>query len=323
MDNIEFFDLFESNDVIIIDDLLFLTPELIQFLKYTVHHKNLIVFLITQNLIGDKLFALTYLIHNIVLILRSSAAVRIALELLQRFFIANDTKLYLKNIISKAEREKSIISLKLNSVASYKGLGSKILCFSNLEHLVKDNFCLAFPELGFMDQFEGLNFDPNTLDQNQLVLVPAKYIIRKPKIENSCSKEAQWADMVTSLNQDIESNFPYKKWNICKALTREMLKNEDICISADFRLILLKDKPYQIPFIDFLHVASRKQGPSEMIVNYLQFVPLMQVLLKNNLPQTLIINKMLLDSAINKRSRSQSGFSQKSTSARHQYGKLL
>ena len=193
------------NDVIIIDDLLFLTPELIQFLKYTVHHKNLIVFLITQNLIGDKLFALTYLIHNIVLILRSSAAVRIALELLQRFFIANDTKLYLKNIISKAEREKSIISLKLNSVASYKGLGSKIL--------------------GFMDQFEGLNFDPNTLDQNQLVLVPAKYIIRKPKIENSCSKEAQWADMVTSLNQDIESNFPYKKWNICKALTREMLKN--------------------------------------------------------------------------------------------------
>ena len=100
LDDIEFFDLFESNDVIIIDDLLFLTPELIQFLKYTVHHKNLIVFLITQNLIGDKLFALTYLIHNIVLILRSSAAVRIALELLQRFFIANDTKLYLKNIIS-------------------------------------------------------------------------------------------------------------------------------------------------------------------------------------------------------------------------------
>ena len=210
LDDLDNVDFFESGTCIVIDDLLFTTPQLIHFLKYTVHHKNLTCFLITQNLIGDKLYGLTYLVHNIILILKANSAVRLALELLHRFYISNDTKSYLRGIISKAERDKSIICLKLNAVASYQGPGSTIICYSRLEHLVKDLYCLAFPELGFMEEFQSLNFDPTSVDDNQLILVPAKYVIKMNENKATvCAKEEIWKSMVSSLNDDIEHNFIY------------------------------------------------------------------------------------------------------------------
>ena len=115
LDNAEYFC---EADCVIIDDLLTLTPSVLKFIKYNIHHQNLTCFLLTQSLIADKLYSLTYLVHNLVLFFNTSSASRTVLELLHQFFISSQTKDYLRQIISSAEKDQSIVCIKLNRVAS-------------------------------------------------------------------------------------------------------------------------------------------------------------------------------------------------------------
>lgn len=284
--------LLEEKDCVIIDDLLYLTPGVIKLLKYSTHHQNLTCFVLTQSILGDKLFSLTRLVHNLILLFNTSAATRIVLEILPKYFISNQTKTYLKTIVAEAERNKSILLLKLNSVASFT---SKILCYSQLERLVSDFYCLAYPDLQHMDEFQRKGIDLTNVPGDQLVIVPARYVIQQKNIEGKCTAEEKWSELVKSLNEDIENVFKFSKWTHCKSLAREILKNEDICISSDYRLILIKNKPrFQVPFIDFLAIATRKHAPTENATKYYYLAPLMTVLKQNNLPESLIHNKLLL-----------------------------
>lgn len=294
-------DIFLEGDLIIIDDLLTATPELINFLKYTVHHKHLTCFVIIQSLIGDKLFCLLYLVHNLVLFLSTSSASRTIQELLSRFFISVAVKNIIKSVVTDANASKSIVSLKLNGVASHRGPSSDILLWSKLEKLFSENYCLAFAEPSVMEQFESISFDASQMNPNQLVLAPARFLksINKTDLEvnPACSKEQNWNEMILNLNEDIESNFEYKKWSKVKSLSREILKNEQLCVTADGRLILIKEKPkYQFPFLDFLMISTRKHGPGENEEKYYIYAPLMRILLNNHLPHSLIANKNLLNS---------------------------
>lgn len=304
----------QQGDLVILDDVITPTPGLIKLLKYSAHHQDATVFVVTQSLIGDRLYALTYLAHFVVLLLNTSAASRIGVELLQRFFLAADTKKYLKIILSEAEKHKSTVVLKLNSIASAHSVLSQILCFSQVEKLFTLSYCLVHPELGFMDQFEegGLNLEG--VDDSQLILVPARYVIKKQERlpDEKCINKESWDDFVTSLNSDIEITFPYKKWSSVKALTREILKNNQLCISNDYRQIILKSNPnYKVNILDFLQVATRKPGPHESFDKFIVYKPLMSTLLAANIPSSFILNKHLLDVASQSRKR-QNGRLQKS-----------
>jgi len=324
LDNTEYFC---DADCVIIDDLLTLTPSVLKFIKYNIHHQNLTCFLLTQSLIADKLYSLTYLVHNLVLFFNTSSASRTVLELLHRFFISSQTKDYLRQIISSAEKDQSIVCIKLNRVASYKGSARDILAFSKLERLDTKEYCEAFPDIGRMEDFQTLKFDPSKLDPNQMVLIPARFVKPLEKEDMNtvgCTAQDNWDNMVKTLSDDIESNFKYSKWANAKALTREILRNDSVCISADYRLILLKDKSrFQIPFLDFLMVACRKPGPSENLDRYAEYEPLMKVLLQNNAPTSLFVNKLLLQTPLNKRAKPNRHISLKHNSFKHRNGRFL
>jgi len=296
-------DWLEEGDLVILDDVLRLTPGIVTLLKYSAHHRGATVFVVTQSLIGDRLYALTYLVHYCVLLLHTSTAARVAVELLQRFFVAADTKRYLRGIVSEAEKLKSIVVLKLNPVASAPPLLNRVLCFSRVDQLAQANFCLAHPELAYMDElFE--NFQRRALDDvpdQQLVLVPAGVLKKQPaavaEVDDShapCTKEQHWDELNASLNSDIETVFPMRRWVTAKALTREILKNPNLCISHDFRQILLNEHPNLCyNFIDFLQVAVRKAGPNEDARQTAHYLPLVKVLLAANIPRTFLINRQL------------------------------
>jgi len=299
-------DWLEEGDLIILDDLLQLTPGVIKLLKYSAHHRNATVFVVTQSLIGDRLYALTYLVHYCVLLLHTSTAGRVAVELLQRFFVSADTKRYLRDIISVAEKQQSVVVLKLNPVASAPRLASRVLCFSRVERLASERYCLVHPELAFMEELNE-TFSPLALEgvpDHQLVLVPAGFVKKKSDApvaddegaeHRDCPKEKLWAELNVSLNSDIEAIFAYKKWVAAKSLAREVLKNPRLCISHDFRQIIVKDHPkLAFNFIDFLQVAVRKAGPNEDAQAVSQYRPLVEVLLAEHIPRSFLVNRHLL-----------------------------
>ena len=102
--------------------------------------------------------------------------------------------------------------------------------------------------------------------------------------------------MALFLEKEIERSFPLKRWGPAKNLTRELLRCNDLCVSSDFRTVFLRSRPKtQFSVIDFLNVATRKAGPAERGSDkVLAFRPLVNILVKHHLPETFIVNRLLL-----------------------------
>jgi len=117
----------------------------------------------------------------------------------------------------------------------------------------------------------------------------------------ACLKEKrrQWADLNAFLKREIEESFPVRRWVPARNLTREILRCKEICVTPDRRQVFVHARPKQrFSIIDFLSLATRKSGPGEQESDKVRaYAPLVNILLKNNVPETYFINRLLLSAA--------------------------
>ena len=309
----DFETLLEPNDLLILDDLLQLSDPVEFIIKYGAHHFQLAsVFIVTQSCLGSPLYSLIRSVHNVVLLFGNSATTRLAQHLVQSFFLCTDTKTYLKNIFGLAEKHQDIVVLKLNAVASYRP-HSAILALTNIERSFNSFYCFAYPELNHLETMEhktvGFRARMPALEgerlQEAFVLLPASRVQEEATpsadtAESDClkDKQKQWNDMATFLETEIESTFPFKKWNAAKNLAREILRCNELCISGDFRTVSIRDRPkMKFSIVDFLAAASRKPGPGELADKVALYRPLVLVLLRHDVPHAFFVNKLMLSSS--------------------------
>lgn len=306
----------QPRDILILDDILKVNEDIEFILKFGAHHYTLTsVFIVTQSCMSSPLYSLLSSVHSVILIFGNSTTARLAHHLVNFFFFCPDTKKYLKSIFALAEKQHDIVILKLNTIASHP-FHSKVLAFTQIAALfVKQPqvpFCLLYPELNYIESLmmsmpESMVADLPLEDEHlneAFVLVPISRV-RKLKQQTDGQKdnericgsamEEHWNEFNQYLTTEIKSTFPVRRWNPAFNLAREMLRCTDFCISSDFRTISIKQKPNQVfSIIDFLNACSRKAGPGETREKVQHYKPLVQVLLKNNIPKTFIINKLLL-----------------------------
>ena len=318
----DFTTILQPNDILILDDVLQINEDIQFIVKYGCHHYSLAaVFVVTQSCLSSPLYSLIGACHNLILLFGNTATTRLAQHLVQAFFLCPDTKAYLKAIFGIAEKQQDTVVLKLNSIASNR-LHSRILALTRVQGLFAANcsdqhssppFCFVYPELNHWEHLSqtmsnSIMGDLSLEDggphlKEAFVLLPASRVRQQDLGEHSegsgklCANEKQkkWNEMALYLEHEIESTFPLKKWNAAKNLTREILRCNELCISTDFRSVFISNKPRSsYAIIDFLHAAIRKSGPNELPEKVAMYRPLVQVLLKHNVPHAFILNKLML-----------------------------
>ena len=298
----------EKNTLLILDDILKLNDDIEFIVKYGAHHFSLAsVFIVTQSCLSSPLYSLVGSVHNIVLLFGNTATTRLVQHLIQSFFLCFDTKKYLKSILGLAEKTQDIVILKLNSIASHR-LHSTVLAITHVRHLLDSlPYCIVYPEIGHLESLKNkmprsasahVPITDEYLDE-AFVLLPASQVKHIPDNEDEkplChdEKEAKWVKMSALLEEEIQSAFSYKRWNAAKNIAREMLLCNQLCVSENARLVSIEGKPKVYSMIDFLNVVTRKAGPGESSQKVAEYKPLIQVLLKNNMPHSFVINKLLL-----------------------------
>ena len=294
----------EGNEIVILDDVVFLNDIILYFITYAANHLNVVVFVITQSCLSNKLFELIYKVHTVTLIFKNSSSVRLAQHLLSHFFLATETKSYLKNIFALAQQRKHVLILKLNTIASSSKTYKSILAFGNIEQLFHptNKYCIVFPEVGDAEELAStasLMDLQSSVDGNDFVLIQAKHVkdtTEATPTEKVCSKQSQWQQMNESIRTEIQSTFPVKKWSSVLNLFREILRVKEFCISNDFRQILIRNhKKSQVSIIDFLTVATRRSHSKEGSEKYSAFVPFVRLLLKIRVPISYIKNAKLVE----------------------------
>lgn len=303
----------QANDLLILDDTLQLNESILYVCKYGCHHFKLAsVFVVTQSCLGSPLYSLIGAVHNLVLLFGNSSTTRLAQHLVQHFFLCSDTKTYLKSIFGLAEKSQSTVVLKLNAVASYRP-STQILALTDVQQLFHSTLphCWAYPELNHQETMQNNmnNYQaemPDTLEGQHLneafVLLPASRVKKVPAVpasQDECLKdeEKKWNDMSRFLEMEIESTFPFKKWNAAKNLARNLLRCNALCITLDYRNVFIREKPkLSFSIVDFLMAACRKAGPGETADKVSMYKPLVQVLLKHHVPTAFFLNKLMLPS---------------------------
>jgi len=126
--------LFSPGDVVILDDLQTLTKSVEHLINYGAHHYQLVVFVVTQTCLGSPLYSLLKPVHNVVLLFANNSASNLARHVKNAFFLSSDTREYLGRIFAHAEKNKSTVVLKINSVAT-SAIHRSVLAFSGVEGL--------------------------------------------------------------------------------------------------------------------------------------------------------------------------------------------
>jgi hypothetical protein len=113
-------------------------------------------------------------------------------------------------------------------------------------------------------------------------------------------KRQQWIKLNTFLKQEIEDSFPVRRWVPARNLMKGVLRCKELCVTPDYRKVFVKAHPkWQFGIIDFLALASRKAGPGEQESEKVRaYRPLVNILLKNNVPETFFVNRLLLEAAV-------------------------
>jgi hypothetical protein len=126
--------LFSPGDMVILDDLQTLTKSVEHLINYGAHHYQLVVFVITQTCLGSPLYSLLKLVHNVFLLFANNLASNLARHIKNALFLSADTREYLGRIFAQAEKNKSTVVLKINSVAT-SATHRSVLAFSGVEGL--------------------------------------------------------------------------------------------------------------------------------------------------------------------------------------------
>ena len=277
----EFEDVVERGDVVILDDLLILSEAVHHLVNYAAHHYNLTVFIVTQSCLASPLYSLVSSVHNIVLFFKNSSTLRLAHHLLHQYFYCSATKKYLRDIFAQAERDKCILVLKINCVATSPH-HKAVLAYSHIESLFADPaatsppHCRVYPELGYREAFmeetalrkikmpAKLAASLHASGDDTFILVPARNVLvqeeeeeedkdedeeegAKKRKKGAACLQREWEEMVEFLEAEIESSFPFKRWIHAKNLLRELLRCPDLCITADYKLCFIKDHKRKNP----------------------------------------------------------------------------
>ena len=301
----EFEDVVERGDVVILDDLLILSEAVHHLVNYAAHHYNLTVFIVTQSCLASPLYSLVSSVHNIVLFFKNSSTLRLAHHLLHQYFYCSATKKYLRDIFAQAERDKCILVLKINCVATSPH-HKAVLAFSHIESLFADPaatsppppHCRVYPELGYREAFmeetalrkikmpAKLAASLHASGDDTFILVPARNVLVQEEEEEEEKEEddeegatgkekrkkgaaclqREWEEMVEFLEAEIESSFPFKRWIHAKNLLRELLRCPDLCITADYKLCFIKDHKRKNP--TSVKVSKKAMGATVKHVHF-------------------------------------------------------
>jgi len=297
IDNVR--DVSSAKQVVILDDVVYVNETINHYVTYCANHMDLIVFVVTQGCLSEKLFHLVYKVHNIVLLLKNSSSVNLGQYLTGRFFLSNEKKTYLKKILSEAETGQHSVVLKLNAVSSSPAVYKKIFAFGKIEQLFadKNRYCFVYPEIGESEHFAAMEI-PESVTPDTFLLVQAKHVRKKEKASGDgqvkCTKAQKWDEMNREISNEIRSSFEMKRWKDVFIIFKEILKADDFCISHDYRTLIIKSKKnLRVSLIDFLAVVTRRSHPSESLDKLVPYVPFVKVLIKNNIPSTFLKNQML------------------------------
>ena len=315
-------DLLQPNDLLIIEDLQELTPNIKLLVTAITHHCDLTAcFIVTHSLLGSKQFELLSYVHKVILFLKSAAVARLALYIIRHFFVDPNLKAYLKSILGIAESQQAIIHIEINPIA-----GRSTAHHIALSHLLSltspKGFCLLYPHPNTMSAYEkhqevmdieALDSDfldnvPEQLHPDSFVLLNAKAVkqwkMQQQQQESTgeCAEEVgekEWTEACNTLEDMINDTVPAAKIFKAKSLCKELLKNPNFCLDTSGRIMHFIDKP-KISFsvLDYILVAIRQAGPNELKKindpNYKLYRHVTKSLLNRNTPTQLIKNKVLL-----------------------------
>lgn len=307
-----------ENAVLIFEDVYALTKDILECVNVNAHHLDLAsLFIVCQSIFGEEDFkTLLSLAHRIFIYFSGTGGTKLAQYIRQYFFVNSDIKDYFKQIISFAERNKSIVLFELNEIARKDK--PHFLAISGFEHFFdqetmnrKQNFqnnSIVFPHLHKQHLYEeefGDNetevegIDPATLPKGSYLLVKAENVTQKKK-EQKLSKEEEpdcakdWKMVNDIIQEDIESALKFQKQQLAKNLAKSMLNSKHFCISKDGKTVMIKDQPKTATsLLDFLNTATRSSGPNE--IPDPKFVLFTKFLLQSKTPMFYFKNKSLLN----------------------------
>ena len=315
-------DLLQPNDLLIIEDLQELTPNIKLLVTAITHHCDLTAcFIVTHSLLGSKQFELLSYVHKVILFLKSAAVARLALYIIRHFFVDPNLKAYLKSILGVAESQQAIIHIEINPIAG-RSTAHHIALSHMLSLTSPKGFCLLYPHPNTMSAYEkhqevmdieALDSDfldnvPEQLHPDSFVLLNAKAVkqwkMQQQQQESTgeCAEEVgekEWTEACNTLEDMINDTVPAAKIFKAKSLCKELLKNPNFCLDTSGRIMHFIDKP-KISFsvLDYILVAIRQAGPNELKKindpNYKLYRHVTKSLLNRNTPTQLIKNKVLL-----------------------------
>ena len=309
-------EILQASDLLIIEDLQELTPNIKLLVTAITHHCDLSAcFIVTHSLLGSRQFELLSYTHKVILFLKSAAVARLALYIVRHFFVDPDLKTYLKSILGVAESQQAIIHIEVNPIAG-KSTAHHIALSHLLQLTVPKGFCLLYPHPNTMSVYENsqrgsdidsLDLDnlPQQLHPDSFILVNAKAVQHWKKPLAECAEEAgekEWIEACNTLEDMINDTVPASKLFKAKSLCKELLKNPQFCLDTSGRTMHFINKP-KVTFsaLDYILVATRQAGPSEMNkindTQYKLYRLVTKCLLNHNTPTQLIKTKVLLATA--------------------------
>ena len=320
-------DLLEPGDLVLVDDLQEMTPLLRTLITTAVHHRGLAhLFIATHTLLKTPKYELLSYAHRIALPMRCSTVSTLGLFIVQRFFRDAELKDYLTNILAAAERQKTVLLLQLNSLASTPE--PYHIALSHLaERTDKElGFSIAYSHPYHQHEYAQASSSGVRLAEQSLpaatslpkAMVEGSFLILNPECvqqlrtaaadpdeqepaeaEAACVDKQVWNQTVLNLEADIENFVPSKKWMRAKNLLSELLRNPDVCILEDQRRMRLKSENAVVSVLDFILAASRREGPNEKATaarEYRVYRQFARSLLDRHTPRMLFANKLVLPS---------------------------
>lgn len=291
----------EEGDVLLIDDLQYLTDRVREIVNAVTHHLALgHCFLVTHSVLGSRQYELLNLVHRIALFCSSTSVANLAGYVLSTRILDSDLKSRLKEALGAAQRSREVLVLELSALPE-TAQPYHVAC-SHLLRLTdpKSGFAVVYPHPSRIEMYEA---DADSLEKVELrepaetsaslpgpsEFVTGSFLILRPEQvaeikrkkkdakkreetddgvdeDGECLDldEKRWNSTVLQMEADIENFLPSKQWLPGKSLLYEILHNPQMCLLQDGRRIKLHDRPGVVTsLIDYLTTATRRNAPNE------------------------------------------------------------